>query len=187
MEDRERIATELLVLKSRRGDDGAFMELVRMYERRLFFYIRRMTGNEDDTMDALQKTWLAVFENLKKLRDSARFVPWVYRIARNTALSHIRSERKNDTVSLDDMEMEIPDDGGFDEQFDLADAEELMNGMESLSSRHREVLTLYYLEDFDITEIAGIVDAPGGTVKSRIYHAKRALAKSLKQGRLLHG
>ena len=184
MKNSEEIYTELLTIQCRQGDNSAFMKLVRLYEQRLFFYIRRITGNEDDTWDILQQTWLVVFQELKKLRDVSRFAPWLYRIAHNRAVSQMRADKRQETVSLDDLEIDLPN--GTDDDFDQWEAEEIRTALDTLSGPHREVLTLYFLEDFTIDEIANITDLPPGTVKSRLHYAKRAMKKVIKRGWLTH-
>lgn len=184
MKNSEEIYTELLVVKCRRGNSSAFMELVRLYERRLFFYIRRIAGNEDDTWDILQQTWLAIFQELKKLRDVSRFTPWMYRVARNRAMSHIRASKSRNTVSIDDLDMDVPDETVDD--FDQWDAEEVRTALDTLPDPQCEVLTLYFLEDFGIGEIADITGTPPGTVKSRLHYGKQALKKAVKRGWLTH-
>ena len=184
MKNREDIQIELLILKCRNGDHRAFGELVGLLEQRLFFFVRRLARSEEDAWDILQKTWVDVYRNMTALRDTSRALPWLYRIARNKAADHLRDQYRHDSVSLDDMDGEIPENTGDDEGLDGMDPGEVRVALETLSTPHREVLTLHFLEDFSIDEISGITGAPSGTVKSRLYYAKHALRKAMKRGGL---
>jgi RNA polymerase sigma-70 factor (ECF subfamily) len=97
---KETIYDELQVLRCKRGDRAAFNELIGRWESRLFYYIRRLVDEEQDSWDSLQQTGLKVFRSLRGLREPRRFPAWLYRITRNTAFSHYRMKRIH-TSSLD--------------------------------------------------------------------------------------
>src|SRR5918999_1425876 len=88
--DAERIRQELLVRRCQKGERRALEELVGTWEKRLFFYVRRLVSDEQDAWDALQETWLKVFRGLHTLREPASLPMWLYRIARNTAMGRLR-------------------------------------------------------------------------------------------------
>lgn len=179
MKSNEDIYIELLAVRCRCGTRRAFDELVTLLERRLFFYIRRLVRSEEDAWDVLQQTWIEMFRNIGHLRDSSRILPWLYRIAHNLAVSHIRKEGNVVMVPMDDLTVDSEENGS---DFDRWDAAEVRAALETLSVAHREVLTLHFLEDFGLDEIAGITGAPPGTVKSRLHYGKLALRKALKRG-----
>jgi len=181
MQNREDIQLELLILKCRNGDRRAFGELVGLLEQRLYFFVRRLVRSEEDAWDILQQTWVDVFRGVRSLRDTSRALPWLYRIARNKAADHMRDQYRHDAVSLDEVDDNIADTGD-DEEWESMDPGEVRMALETLSPPHREVLTLHFLEDFSIDEIADITGAPSGTVKSRLHYAKRALGKAMKRG-----
>lgn len=178
---RERIRTELLVIRCRRGDPGAMAELVDRWERPLFYYIRRLVDTEEDAWDLLQDVWLKVIREVRKLREPGAFPTWVYRIARNTAISHLRKKVPARSLTTEEGDLEIPD-GNPDEAVKDLEAAEVHRALATLSLPHREVLTLRFLEDFSLAEIAQVTGAPEGTVKSRLFHAKRALREAMETG-----
>jgi RNA polymerase sigma-70 factor (ECF subfamily) len=173
--DKDTIARELLALRCRRGDRGAFEELIREWEPRFLYFIRRIVRDEADAFDVLQAAWMKILNGIGALNDERRLAPWLYRIARNTALSYIRS-REPSHKSLEDHSAAIASDPA-DGQLEFADAEQVHRGLLSLSLPHREVLTLYFLEEMTIEEVASVFGVPPGTVKSRLHYAKRALRK----------
>ena len=182
-DDAEAILCELLVLRCRRGDPAAWRDVIRLFERRLFYYLRRLVGDaERDAWDVLQQTWLEAFTGLPRLAEPRALRTWLYRIAHCQAASH-RRRAGRDTVdgSVDVGEVPIVDAAADDaDPFAAAEAAEQVHaGLARLSVPHREVLTLHFLEDLPVEEIAVVLGVPPGTVKSRLHYAKRALREVL--------
>jgi RNA polymerase sigma-70 factor (ECF subfamily) len=182
----ERIFQELLVLRCRRGDPAAWRDLIRHWERRLFYYVRRIVGGERDAWDVLQQTWLAAYKALPALNDPRALRAWLYRIAHGRAVSHLRragAAPDAGAAGIDDA-ADVPDDaaGAGDPSFSAETADVVHAGLSELSLAHRAVLTLYFLEDASVDEVAAILDVPAGTVKSRLFHAKRALRAAIERG-----
>jgi RNA polymerase sigma-70 factor, ECF subfamily len=171
--DKQTILQELLVLRCIRGDSRAFDELFRQWEERLFYYIRRLVANEADAWDVLQQTWIKVFKGIKTLNTPERLPIWLYQIARCTALSHWRGHyRQQSRLEENSNLTEIAATDDID-RFD--GAEQVHLGLSRISLAHREVLTLHFLENFSLEEMAEILGIPPGTAKSRLFYAKRAL------------
>jgi RNA polymerase sigma-70 factor (ECF subfamily) len=175
--DKERIYQELLALRCQRGDAGAFEELVRLWEQRLFYYVRRLVREEQDAWDVLQEVWLKACRGLPSLRQAKSLPVWLYRIAHHSAISHLRETPDEESLSEEHagwiQETDI--------QFRSEDAERVHFGLNRIAWPWREVLTLHFLDDLSVQEIAEIISVPEGTVKSRLYHAKRALKRVLEQ------
>ena len=170
--ERERIQHQLLALRCRRGDREAWRELIAAWEPRLFYYIRRLVPQEPDAWDVLQQTWLGAYQNIRTLGDGRFLATWLYRIARNKAISLGRVKLPD----MSDVIDEAREDTSIDD-FDNAEAVHL--ALDRLSIAHREAMTLHFLQDLSIDEIAQVLDVPAGTVKSRLHHAKRELRKLL--------
>jgi RNA polymerase sigma-70 factor (ECF subfamily) len=171
--DREAVARELLAVRCRRGDRAALDELVHTYEARLLYFIRRLGADEADAWDVLQKTWVRVLAGIHRLDEPGSLVPWLYRVARNAARSHARDRDPPHEPLLDVPGVEPP-------RFD--DAEAVHRGLLKLSRPHREVLTLFFLEDLSVEQAAAALDLPPGTVKSRLHYSKLALRNALQAG-----
>ena len=181
MTDADLIRCEILVLRYQRHDPGAATELVALFDKPLLYYLRRLAGSEDDAWDLLQETWISAFRSLPRLRDSRAFPAYLYRIARNCALVYLRRRGADRLLIADDAE--VPQAAAdIEPSFTAEDAAAVHAGLKRLSPAHREVLTLFFLQDLGIDQIASVLEIPPGTVKSRLYHAKRELAVILKQG-----
>jgi len=183
--DKESIYTQLLVVRSQRGDREALGQLIQLWQQRLFYYIRRLVETEEDAWDVLQECWFKLHRDLLKLRQPTCFAAWIYRIARNTAMSHLRSEFAKSGIN-EGKENPSLDDGNCG-GCQLEEAQRVHYGLCKLSLPHREVLTLHFLEDLSIKEIAEVVGVPPGTVKSRLFHAKRLLREILEKEDKRHG
>ena len=180
LSDRQILQCELLVVQCQRGETAAFESLVRMWERPLFYYLRRLASSEEDAWDLLQETWLKTYRSIRSLRDPRSLPAFLYTTARNTAVSCLRNGRlgKEMTGPLDEETIEVSGD-----EVDVYDsAEQVNHALDRLPLPHREVLALYFLQDLSQEEIARLLDIPLGTVKSRLHYAKLAIQKILIEG-----
>lgn len=177
---KQRIRSELLVLRYRTGDNAALAELVSMWERPLFYYIRRLVDSEEDAWDLLQEVWCRVIQKLNKLRDPAALPAWLYTIARNTVTNHFRDTARARELREDGADPDSTNPVG-ESSLTAFDAGKLHLALGHLSLPHREALVLHFLEGFSLIEMAAIVEIPVGTVKSRLHHAKKALRTVLEK------
>jgi RNA polymerase sigma-70 factor (ECF subfamily) len=172
------LSNAILVLKCQQRDEAAFKEIVNSWEPRLFYYLRRIVENENDVWDILQETWLAVFQNIRKLQDPLKFPTWLYRIGHNKAVSLLRKEGKYVQLTTEHMTNRHENNSTLSLMKEQAELVHKLLG--KLTLAHREVLTLYFLEEFSINEMAQIIGVSEGTVKSRLYYAKHKLHVMLK-------
>jgi RNA polymerase sigma-70 factor (ECF subfamily) len=172
------IYDDLLVVRCRRGDDGAWDELVRRYNNRLWYYMRRLVDDDDRAAQLLQDVWVHVLRGLGGLRQPDRLAPWLYTIARRTVMSDYR-QRYVDKERIEDTPVEdvVDDDPAALVQFE--NAELVHFGLKQIGWAEREVLTLYFLEDLSIGEIGRVLEIPPGTVKSRLSRARTELRRVL--------
>jgi RNA polymerase sigma-70 factor (ECF subfamily) len=177
--DKQILESAILVTRCQRGDREAFAGIVRLWERPLFYYLRRLAPSEADAWDLLQDTWLRVFRAIKTLRDPRTLPAFLYTIARNVALARLCLRPEPEQQQAFDLQT----GGGLDCAF-LAfdDAERVHHALDRLPLAQREALTLYFLEDLSIDEIAGVLGVPAGTVKSRLHYGKQAIRNILTNG-----
>ena len=176
--EEDKLSNAILVLSCQKRDEAAFREIVNRWEPRLYYYLRRLVENENDVWDILQETWLAVFQNIRKLEDPLKFSTWLYQISHNKAVNLLRKENKYTQIT--DEQMADYCESNTTISAVKEHAELVHKVLEKLKLAHREVLTLYFLEGFSIKEMAQIIGVSEGTVKSRLYYAKHKLHEALK-------
>lgn len=175
---RELIETQLLLLQYRRGKPGALEKLVKLWERPLYYYVRRLLNTEDEAKDVTQDIWINVVRKLRAVRDPAAFPAWLFKVARTHAATHFRKSRLLEPLPENGSAAEISATNSSDFSLTL-NAEELHWALSQLSPSHSECLILHFLEGFSIEEVADITGVAPGTVKSRLHYAKKALREVL--------
>lgn len=174
------IREQLLVLQAQQRDPVAFRELVGLYERRILYYIRRIICDESDGGDVLQEVWMKVFLRLHTLRTPEAFRVWLYKIAHDVSVSHLRKRQPaKSQPHSEELINELAETSEWNELELLEQAAQVHAALARLSLPHREILTLRFLEELELAEIADIVGCGVGTVKSRLHYAKVALRKIL--------
>jgi len=167
-----RIQDEWLALRCRTNDPGAYADLVARMEQPLLYYAWKLTGNRDAALDVLQEAWIQAFRGIRKLRDPSAIRPWLYRIVHGISIDYLRHRSLESISETGDLEScEITGE----ESFTADDAAEVHRALDELPPAHREVLVLFFLEEFSIAEIAEATGCAEGTVKSRLHYAKKAL------------
>lgn len=151
----------------------AWEELVGRWEGPLLYYIRRMVDDESEAWQVLQETWLDVVRNLPTLRLPEYFPKWLYRICRRKIITYYRRHRRES--EFHEPAAGPPAGGEPEPDLRLENAEAVHWGLGRLRPVYREVLTLFFLQDLSVDEIAEVLSVPAGTVKSRLYHARRQL------------
>lgn len=185
--DRRALELELLALRCERGERAAWALLVAHFERPLLYYLRRMLRSEDEAWSVLQDTWLRVFTSLWTLEDRSKLAPWVYGIARRALSSRVTQSARESVAELELDEL-VDEAMHADELLATAhDVERVHTALGQLPPAQREVLVLFFLEDLTIEAIAEVLEIPLGTVKSRLHHAKRSMARHLRQLESRHG
>jgi RNA polymerase sigma-70 factor (ECF subfamily) len=179
MDRANREQDEWLALRCQSGEPEAFEDLVDTMERPLLYYAAKLLGNEQRAADALQDVWIRAFRGIRKLKDPGSLRPWLYRITYGIAIDRIRHDSSR--ARAEEIHFEQFQETA-DVTFDDEDVAAVHRALDELDLRHREVLVLHFLEDFPVAEIAAVVGCPEGTVKSRIYHAKKAMKELLRRG-----
>lgn len=160
----------MVALRCQLGEQAAWEDLVAHFERPLFYYVRRLVASDQDAVQALQDTWVRAFKSLPTLGDPDRIAPWLYTLARRSAAASRVISSGHPAAQVTDDHAAAPVDDG---QGETADA--IHSGLERMNDRSREVLTLFYLDDLSLADIAAVLDIPPGTVKSRLHAARREL------------
>lgn len=169
-------ADELLAIRCQLGERDAFDSLIVRWHEPLWRYLRQLTHSDDAAADLAQDTWVRVLRGIGSLREPARLRPWLFGIARRAAMDKLRRQytRSEDPDVLLE-ELPAPEDETSLED-ELA---ALGAGLGTLPLRERETLTLFYLRELTIEQIAVLLEVPAGTIKSRLHRARQLLRKQL--------
>ena len=183
---------EELVESLRRGDEEAFVELMRRYKGRVFAASYRYLGNYEDAADVVQEVFVKVYRHIGSYSARAKLYTWIYRIAVNTAVNKLRSRKRRGedmAESLDKLKedgMPVPIAAGVNPGPDPLESLErkelaslLQKKLDALPEHYRLVFVLRELQQFSYQEIAEMTDLPIGTVKSRLNKARRSLRDML--------
>ncbi len=171
---------------ARQGDQDAFEQLVRAYEKRVFALTLRMCGNPEDAAEAAQEAFLAVWQGLKFFRGESSFSTWLYRLASNACVDLLRREGRHRAAagpSLDDEELRLETADPAPTPQEAAERAELRrqieNGLRALPAEYRQVLILREMHQLSYEEIGQTLSLDPGTVKSRISRGRKRLQKFL--------
>ncbi len=167
------------VQAARRGDADAWDSLFRFHQLPLYVFVIKMVRNETTALDLVQETFIAATKYLGSLKNDERFVSWLFSIARQKCAGHWRRHRDVEPLPEEDNLAVAEDPLPGDWLIAAEQESHLHEQIEKLPEPHREVIVLFFLEEFSIEEIADITDSKPGTVKSRLHYAKRTLRKLL--------
>jgi RNA polymerase sigma-70 factor (ECF subfamily) len=157
------------------GDRGALEELYLSYHRRLARFLVRFTPRYENAEEIINDTFLVVWQSAKDFRRASQVSTWIFGIAYRTALKSIRRQKNHAAArSLDECPEQTVDPGLETEMQDW-----VLQGLEQLPLEQRLTLELAYHMGHSLEEIAAMTDAPVGTVKARMYHAREKLRQYL--------
>ena len=165
-----------LVVAAQRGDQAAFVDLVRSRGDRLFGIAHRILRDVERAEDALQDALVIAWRDLPDLRDPDRFDPWVHRLLTNVCIAAARRERRR-VANLHVLQFEDP--AAPDDFLTVSDRDQLDRAFRRLTPDERAVLVLRHYVGYEPTEIAEILRLSPGTIRSRLHHAHRAMRAAL--------
>lgn len=175
------------IAAARRGDQDAFAELVRFYEKRVLALTLRMCRNAEDAAEAAQEAFFAAWQGLESFRGESSFSTWLYRLASNACVDLLRKEgRHRAAVSLDDEDLNLDVPAPIPSPQEAAERRELGEqieaGLRALPPEYRAVLVLREIHQLRYDEIAQALELDVGTVKSRISRGRKRLRGILLAG-----
>ncbi len=174
---------EELVALVIQGDKEIFGELIERYEAKLTRYVMRFTQQTEDVSDIIQVVFIKAYTNLQSFDRTRSFNSWIYRIAHNESVNHLK-KRGGEKVAFIDFDTFFPHPFAKEESDSLSlsreDKEQLDISLSEISPKYREVLVLYYYDELSYQEIADVLHIPIATVGVRIKRGKESLQKVLK-------
>ena len=180
---------EQLIREALAGDQRAYKELLARHRQSIYHVIFKIVHSNEEAADLVQETFMKAFGSLASYRFEYRFSTWLYKIAANNAIDHLRKKRV-EALSLDrpvqtkdgEVALEIPDWSHNPEEdlYRKRRAVTIGEAIESLPPKYREVIVLRHQQDRSYEEIAEQLRIPIGTVKARVFRARELLKKKLK-------
>lgn len=171
-----------LIVKTISGKEDGFEELVTRYQRPIVSYVYRMLGDYDASLDVTQEVFIKVYNSLERYSSDYKFSTWLYRIAHNAAIDHIRRNSKRaqsiETENQDgsyqmQLESRLPNPEQNRERSEWR--KEIETVVRCLPSVYRELIVLRHAQDLSYGEIAEITSLPLGTVKNRLFRARELM------------
>lgn len=179
----------VVVKKVQAGDVAAFDRLILKYRERVFGVIYNLTSNREDSSDLTQDTFIKAFQAINRFQGNCSFFTWLYKIAVNTTLGHLRKNKLRSFFSLEKISEDgadtqileqLTDKRGADRDTYLKELQEKLNeALQKLSIPHRTVITLFEIDGLSHAEVAEVVGCSEGTVRSRLHYAKQFLQGEL--------
>jgi RNA polymerase sigma-70 factor (ECF subfamily) len=172
------------------GDVAAFDQLITKYRGRVYGVVYNMTSNREDAADLTQDAFIKAFQSINRFQGQSSFFTWLYRIAINSTLTHLRKNRLRTFFSLEKVDEEdrpsaevieaLTDNTGADRDTLVHELQERLNeAMQKLSIKHRTVVTLFEIDGLSHQDIAEVMNCSVGTVRSRLHYAKQLLQSEL--------
>lgn len=182
-----------LVRRCQSGDRAAFQAIVKKYERRVYGIAFGFVRNREDSLDLTQDAFVKVFRNLGSFQGTSSFYTWLYRVATNVCIDHVRRKKRrkegaeyDDTLAHSEAAMGdtplISTTSGISPARAASNKElgqKIKDALATLSEAHREILLLREIEGLSYEELSEVLDIPKGTVMSRLFHARTNLQKAL--------
>lgn len=181
------VSEKKIIEKVLGGDANAFEELVLKYEKTVYNLALRMVGDRDDASDMTQEAFIKAYGSLSSFRGDSKFSVWIYRITTNVCLDFLRSKSRKQQVSLtvsdddEDAQLDIPDPKADPEQqlMQKISMQSVEEGLKTLPDKQRQILVMRELGGMSYAEIGAALSLEEGTVKSRIFRARKRLCTFL--------
>ncbi len=156
--------------------EQAFTSIVKKYQEKLYWHIRRMVINHEDTNDVLQNMFIKVWKGLENFREDSQLYTWLYRIATNECLTFLDQQKKRASVSLGDVENGLSNRLKSDANFDANRLEwKLQLGIQQLPEKQRIVFNLRYYDEMPYDEMSKVLDTSAGALKASYHHAAKKI------------
>jgi len=171
---KNKVFDELLVLQYQQGNKQAFELLFKRWNKKLVSFAYKLTHDTDSAKDVVQDSWISIQKGIYKLKSPSKLSSWMFRVTYNKSIDYLRKKGKHEQTELTSDISEAHEE-----------SEERWLGVEQILKRlpadQKVILTLFYLEEHSVKEIAEILDLKEATVKSRIFYAREKLKKKYKE------
>jgi len=170
-----------LIKQFKNGDIRGYNEIVRKYQQQVYWVIRKIVQDHDETDDITQEVFIKIYSALKDFREESNLFTWLYRIATNFAINHVRKVKVKNTVSLDVVsEVEYGEKRADEIIDDQRQRKILEEAIETLPPQQRAVFNMRYYDELPYEEISNILGKSVGGIKANYFHAVKKIGEYVK-------
>lgn len=168
-------------LKNEKTRDLAFQALVKKYQERLYWHIRKIVMDHDDADDVLQNTFVKVWRSIDKFREESTLYTWLYRIATNESITLINSNKRRSLIPMNDTSEFLMNNLTADPHFEGDEIQmRLQEAILKLPEKQRIVFNLKYYEEMKYEDMSQVLDTSVGALKASYHHAAKKIEEYLK-------
>ena len=167
-----------LLMRFREPDtkEAAYTAIIKKYQERLYWHVRRIVVDHDDANDVLQNAFIRVWKGLENFKEESQLYTWLYRIATNESLTFLENAKKRSAVSLSDVESGLENKVKADQNFDANKLEwKLQLAIQQLPEKQRLVFSLRYYDEMPYEEMSRVLDTSEGALKASYHHAVKKI------------
>ncbi|MBI6117040.1 RNA polymerase sigma factor [Salegentibacter maritimus] len=168
-------------LQEKETSAEAFKELISLYKERLYWHIRNMVKDHEDTHDVLQNTFIKVFKNIQNFKGESKLFSWMYRIATNEAISFLNKKAKQHQISSEELQQQLIANLESDVYFEGDQIQlKLQKAIASLPAKQQQVFNMKYFQELKYREMSEILETSEGALKASYHHAAKKIEEYLK-------
>jgi RNA polymerase sigma-70 factor (ECF subfamily) len=154
--------------------EAAYTAIVKKYQEKLYWHIRRLVIDHEDTNDVLQNVFIRVWKGLQNFREDSQLYTWLYRIASNESLTFLEQRKKKAVISFSDVEAGLSNTIKADKDFDAGKLEwKLQLAIQQLPEKQRIVFNLRYYDEMPYAEMSRVLETSEGALKASYHHAAK--------------
>jgi len=171
----------LLQFRQPESKERAFTAIVKKYQEKLYWHVRRMVVDHDDANDVLQNMLVKVWKSLENFREDSQLYTWLYRIATNESLTFLEQRKKKSSISLSDVESSLANKIVADKDFDANKLEwKLQLAIQQLPEKQKAVFNLRYYDEMPYEEMSRVLETSEGALKASYHHAVKKIEDFIK-------
>lgn len=156
--------------------EKAFTLIVKKYQEKLYWHIRRLVVTHEDANDVLQNMFIKAWRGLENFREDSQLYTWLYRIATNESLTHLEQQKRKASASLNDVENDLSNKIKADSNFDANRLEwKLQLAIQQLPEKQRAVFNLRYYDEMPYEEMSKVLETSEGALKASYHHAAKKI------------
>jgi len=156
--------------------EAGYTRIIKKYQEKLYWHIRRMVVEHEDANDVLQNMFIKVWKGLENFREDSQLYTWLYRIATNESLSFLEQQKKRSSVSLSDVESGLSNKLQADKNFDANKLEwKLQAAIQQLPDKQRAVFNLRYYDEMPYEKMSRVLETSEGALKASYHHAVKKI------------